>query len=469
MTTDQTKIIIVTANQSLIEQICSNNIANTQVLDVTNNEQNCSAINGDNIISNLAFLAQLSDGSSKNERIYKRALDSTDRSGEKPAKVSKKPMICAICGGRAIGYNYNVSSCSSCKAFFRRHVNQSLDEMQCLLGQNQCSLSHETRRRKCQKCRLHRCFEAGMKKEFMFSEEEKERRRKHCEEKRNASLISNVESVPEISLNGNEQFVETENDINWNGIEDISWEILSIEDWLIVESVRRSFLTTFETEDIPSLNFDVADTSSALMELSQFSHSITLRFISFIREINEFHNLHIDDRFSLVKYNIHLLSMIWKCFYYKPIDTRCSNEHFIKLRRFFALCGVSEDIQRTLNNLVLSLVELTKQDSATLSLLTMILIFSHGISMNDDESPLKDSAAVYRAQLHYTDLFEKHLNSKYDELQVIQQLTLLLTLILRMQSICKQLRELYQAQYLSYNLVDKVIPLLQTTLDISST
>lgn len=34
-------------------------------------------------------------------------------------------MICAICGDRAIGYNYNALSCSSCKAFFRRNVHQN--------------------------------------------------------------------------------------------------------------------------------------------------------------------------------------------------------------------------------------------------------------------------------------------------------------------------------------------------------
>jgi hypothetical protein len=38
-----------------------------------------------------------------------------------------------------------------------------------------------------------------MKKEFMLSEEEKQQRRKHLEEKRNPSLASNVESLPQTS------------------------------------------------------------------------------------------------------------------------------------------------------------------------------------------------------------------------------------------------------------------------------
>jgi hypothetical protein len=42
-------------------------------------------------------------------------------------KVSKKSqnLICIICGDRAIGFNYNVHSCGSCKAFFRRNANQN--------------------------------------------------------------------------------------------------------------------------------------------------------------------------------------------------------------------------------------------------------------------------------------------------------------------------------------------------------
>ena len=35
-------------------------------------------------------------------------------------------MICVLCGNDAIGYNYDVLSCGSCKAFFRRNANQNL-------------------------------------------------------------------------------------------------------------------------------------------------------------------------------------------------------------------------------------------------------------------------------------------------------------------------------------------------------
>jgi hypothetical protein len=34
-------------------------------------------------------------------------------------------MVCTICGDQAIGFNYDVVSCASCKAFFRRNASQN--------------------------------------------------------------------------------------------------------------------------------------------------------------------------------------------------------------------------------------------------------------------------------------------------------------------------------------------------------
>jgi hypothetical protein len=35
-------------------------------------------------------------------------------------------MICNICGDRALGFNYDVLSCGSCKAFFHRNAHLDL-------------------------------------------------------------------------------------------------------------------------------------------------------------------------------------------------------------------------------------------------------------------------------------------------------------------------------------------------------
>jgi hypothetical protein len=58
--------------------------------------------------------------------------------------------------------------------------------LKCLAGQGQCSVAHGVRR-KCQRCRLDRCFAMGLRKDFILSEEEKQRRKERLEENRNNS------------------------------------------------------------------------------------------------------------------------------------------------------------------------------------------------------------------------------------------------------------------------------------------
>jgi nuclear receptor subfamily 1 group I len=110
-------------------------------------------------------------------------------------------MTCAICGDRAIGFNYDVLSCASCKAFFRRNANQTADRIRCLTGRGDCSVAHETRR-KCQKCRLEKCFAMGMRKDFILSEEEKQYRKKRLEENRNVTTqrLSTTDSTSSSSV-----------------------------------------------------------------------------------------------------------------------------------------------------------------------------------------------------------------------------------------------------------------------------
>ena len=53
-------------------------------------------------------------------------------------------------------------------------------------------------RRKCPKCRLERCLAAGMRKDFILSDEEIQRRRRRLEENRN--LTSQRLSISESTI-----------------------------------------------------------------------------------------------------------------------------------------------------------------------------------------------------------------------------------------------------------------------------
>lgn len=89
--------------------------------------------------------------------------------------------VCGVCGDKALGCNFNAITCESCKAFFRRNALKG-KEFICPFDNN-CKIDAITRRF-CQKCRLKKCLNIGMKKEFIMSEEERTVKRKKIEENR---------------------------------------------------------------------------------------------------------------------------------------------------------------------------------------------------------------------------------------------------------------------------------------------
>ena len=56
--------------------------------------------------------------------------------------------------------------------------------MICVTGNGQCSVNHGAPHR-CRKCRLERCFTMGMRKDFILSDEQKQRRKQRLELNRN--------------------------------------------------------------------------------------------------------------------------------------------------------------------------------------------------------------------------------------------------------------------------------------------
>ncbi|CAF1200309.1 unnamed protein product [Rotaria sordida] len=77
---------------------------------------------------------------------------------------------CRVCGGPAHGYNFDQISCDSCKAFFRRNALRYRPKLKCRYNSS-CEITVETRRL-CTYCRLKKCFDIKMRKEWIRTEEE---------------------------------------------------------------------------------------------------------------------------------------------------------------------------------------------------------------------------------------------------------------------------------------------------------
>ena len=71
---------------------------------------------------------------------------------------------CLVCNDKGTGKHYGIVSCEGCKGFFKRSVRKNL--VYSCRGSGLCPIDRVHRNR-CQKCRLTKCLEMGMKREGM--------------------------------------------------------------------------------------------------------------------------------------------------------------------------------------------------------------------------------------------------------------------------------------------------------------
>ncbi|RZF47127.1 hypothetical protein LSTR_LSTR005205 [Laodelphax striatellus] len=75
---------------------------------------------------------------------------------------TKSFVACKVCGDKASGYHYGVTSCEGCKGFFRRSIQKQI-EYRCLRD-GKCLVIRLNRNR-CQYCRFKKCLAVGMSRD----------------------------------------------------------------------------------------------------------------------------------------------------------------------------------------------------------------------------------------------------------------------------------------------------------------
>merc|ERR1711970_995317 len=92
---------------------------------------------------------------------------SDDRKSKKGPTPRPSEELCLVCGDRASGYHYNALACEGCKGFFRRSITKG-SNYACKYG-GSCEIDMYMRR-KCQDCRLKKCYTVGMRPECVVPE-----------------------------------------------------------------------------------------------------------------------------------------------------------------------------------------------------------------------------------------------------------------------------------------------------------
>jgi len=91
---------------------------------------------------------------------------------------------CKVCGDPAARHiHYGAVSCFSCRAFFRRSIQNKTANTYVCRKIKECQITSKTRKT-CQYCRYQRCLSVGMKPSWVLSPEERERRFRRSKHKK---------------------------------------------------------------------------------------------------------------------------------------------------------------------------------------------------------------------------------------------------------------------------------------------
>ncbi|XP_074600305.1 ecdysone-induced protein 78C [Brevipalpus obovatus] len=94
---------------------------------------------------------------------------------------TKSYLPCKVCGDKASGYHYGVTSCEGCKGFFRRSIQKQI-EYRCLRD-GKCQVIRLNRNR-CQYCRFKKCLAVGMSRDSVRYGRVPKRSREKAEDNR---------------------------------------------------------------------------------------------------------------------------------------------------------------------------------------------------------------------------------------------------------------------------------------------
>ncbi|XP_066904465.1 ecdysone-induced protein 78C isoform X2 [Halyomorpha halys] len=115
---------------------------------------------------------------------------------------TKSFVPCKVCGDKASGYHYGVTSCEGCKGFFRRSIQKQI-EYRCLRD-GKCLVIRLNRNR-CQYCRFKKCLAVGMSRDSVRYGRVPKRSRERSGEERvstsdSSATLPDPESCPAYEL-----------------------------------------------------------------------------------------------------------------------------------------------------------------------------------------------------------------------------------------------------------------------------
>ncbi|CAF4985289.1 unnamed protein product [Rotaria sp. Silwood1] len=351
-------------------------------------------------------------------------------------KSQRSNLECRVCGAPAQGYNFDQITCESCKAFFRRNAFRDMSQIKCRFSDS-CIINIHTRRQ-CVSCRLKKCFNIKMRKEWIRTEDEKNLRRlqKLAKEKLKTIDLSNdqksliTSSIVRrrkkslITKSTNQELVISPiYRMYHSGFNSILYD----EDRTLINNINNVYQLAINKNDYSYIN-----KYTSLTSFLQFINDESIMhesLVNFFKFIPEFKQIDINDKILLIKSNfiniIHLHRMIIYNFQECSNLNQCISK-WIGKDFHYQMIRTRQYSNRFMNYPIL------------LKLALAVFIFNVNLSASWDRNQFyeyQNQKILFEYQNYYINILWHYLNYLFDEKEAIKAMEIIVMQILRFQSL----------------------------------
>lgn len=200
------------------------------------------------------------------------------------------------------------------------------------------------------------------------------------------------------------------------------------------------------------------------------SHSVPLiRLLTFFKQIPEFNQLNVDDKVTLIKFNLLPLLCINCTLSYKiETDQIVETESDVPWDSSIIQEVYGYDGYLQMRKIFESFVNIAQYDQRIIQLVLITLILTKGFSTGDGEMEpiLNNGLAVYRAQNYYTELLWKYIETVHGPEKAISICSQLITHFITWQKLHKKLRDNVERNLLSADM-NGLLPLMKSLFHIA--
>ncbi|XP_054718006.1 thyroid hormone receptor beta-A-like [Uloborus diversus] len=327
------------------------------------------------------------------------------------APSSRRQKVCGACGDRAKSYHFGGISCDSCKAFFRRSVqNEAYKNFHCPY-EGKCEITI-TSRKCCQYCRFKKCLSIGMETGWVMTEEERLQLVKNrMERKQRQGTTESTHPTQECCKKPYRTTSASEYEPD---IQDLPKYLEKDEMQLIERLVNAYEVSYHEVPFSDNLKKPSSTSGRTRTEILDMFFTVVKQFTDFSQRLDTFRMIPQHDQEILLRTGVLELCFIRGAFVYDEKLSRWPHTGKPMYRDSPTL--EAEDVKKLVSfelfnkhmEFIRSVKELHPDEATTMLLLVIVLL-------SPDRPGLENEVQVAEEQEKFYILMKKYMNWRYGE------------------------------------------------------